>query len=86
MEVYDIGPTPHADHFLLTYLPKQKVIFIADHFFPTDSGSMPPRDPNIKRLVEAIKERGIDVKIIVFAHGSKVATYAQLLESYNKVI
>lgn len=86
LEIYDIGPTPHAEHMLLAYLPKQGIIFEVDHFGAPTSGPMPPRTPNIKRLVESIQQRGLKVKKITSAHSTVVATFEQLMESYNKTL
>ena len=86
LEIYDIGPTEHTEHLLLAYLPKQGIIFEADHFGAPISGPMPPRTPNIEALVTSINERGLKVKYIASAHSNKVATFEQLMESYNKVL
>ena len=84
LEIYDIGPTPHTEHFLLGYLPKQGIIFEADHFIIPATGPMPPRSPNIDRLVKAIDKLGIKVTKIASAHGTRSATFEQLMESYKK--
>lgn len=86
LEIHDIGPTPHAEHMLLAYLPQQGIIFEVDHFGVPTSGPMPPRTPNIERLVESIKQRGLKVKKITSAHSSTVATFEQLMESYKKTL
>jgi len=86
LEIYDIGPTEHTEHLLLAYLPKQGIIFEADHFGAPVAGPMPPRTPNIEALVTSIKKRGLKVKYIASAHSNKVATFEQLMESYNKTL
>ena len=86
LEIYDIGPTPHTEHFLLAYLPKQNIIFEADHFGVSATGPMPYRNPNIESLVESIKKLGLNVKHITSAHGNRATTFAQLMESYNKTL
>ncbi len=86
LEIHDIGPTPHAEHMLLAYLPKQGIIFEVDHFGAPASGPMPYRSPNIERLVESIKQRGLKVKKITSAHSTTVATFEQLMESYDKTL
>ena len=40
VEIYDIGPTPHAEYFLVAYVPKRKIIFETDH-----SGTYDPCPP-----------------------------------------
>ncbi|MEW6983141.1 MBL fold metallo-hydrolase [Colwelliaceae bacterium 6471] len=86
LEIYDIGPTEHTEHLLLAYLPKQGIIFEADHFGAPAAGPMPPRTPNIEALVNAINKRGLKVTKITSAHASTVATFEQLMESYHKTI
>jgi len=54
----DIGPTSHARQILLTYFPKQKVLFQAD---------LNVRD---KEFVKKIKDLNWDVEILVDAHDS----------------
>jgi glyoxylase-like metal-dependent hydrolase (beta-lactamase superfamily II) len=86
LEIYDIGPTPHTEHFLLAYLPKHNIIFEADHFGVSATGPLPYRNLNIESLVESIKARNLNVKHITSAHGNKPTTFDQLMESYNKIL
>ncbi len=32
LEIIDIGPTPHAKHLLVAWLPEEGILFEADHF------------------------------------------------------
>ena len=32
LEIIDIGPTPHSEHLLVAWLPKEGILFEADHF------------------------------------------------------
>lgn len=82
----DIGPTPHSDHHLLAYLPKQGIIFEADHFVVPAMGPMPVSTPNIEHLVNSIKKHNLNVLQIAPAHGDRSVSYQQLMESYNKKI
>ena len=84
LELIDIGPTPHTEHLILPYLPKQGIIFESDHFNAPAVGPMPPRSPRLARLVQAIQERKLNVKKITSAHSPIVTTMQQLMESYNK--
>lgn len=84
LEIYDIGPTEHTEHFLLAYLPKHNIIFEADHFTVAPTGPTPPRSANIASLVDAIKKHDLKVKFIASAHSNRAATFDQLMESYNK--
>mgnify|MGYP001813408962 FL=1 len=42
VELYNIGPTPHAGNILIAWLPEQKLIFEADHFPQPAHGRIPP--------------------------------------------
>jgi len=86
LEIYDIGPTEHTEHFLLAYLPKQGIIFEADHYGAPATGPMPPRTPNIETLVKSIQKHKLKVKKITSAHSTSTASFKQLMESYNKTL
>ena len=81
VDVYDIGPTPHAEHLLVAFLPEEGVLFEADHFPNPASGPMPPAQPVTVRLAEAIEALDLDVKIIVGAHSPRVASIEDLRRS-----
>lgn len=78
LEIIDIGPTPHAKHLLVAWLPEEGILFEADHFPNPINGQMQPAQPVTKRLAEAIKENGLDVKMIVGAHSPRVASIDDL--------
>ena len=82
----DIAPTPHSDHHLLAYLPKQGIIFEADHFVIPAMGAMPVSTPNIEHLVNSIKKHDLKVLQITPAYGDRSVSFKQLMESYNKKI
>ena len=81
LEIIDIGPTPHVEHLLVAWLPEEGILFEADHFPNPTNGQMAAAQPVTKRLVEAISEKGLDVKIIVGAHSPRVASIDDLRES-----
>jgi len=78
LEIIDIGPTPHAEHLLVAWLPKQGILFEADHFPNPTNGLMQPAQPVTVRLAEAIDKMGLDVKIIVGAHSPRIASIDDL--------
>jgi hypothetical protein len=45
IELYNIGPTPHAENILIAYLPDEGIIFEADHFPQPRTGVIPPAVP-----------------------------------------
>ncbi len=72
IELYDIGPTPHAEHILLPYLPAEGIVFQADHVATPRTGPLPPAISNHRALAEAIESRGLKVKTIAGAHSPRV--------------
>ena len=83
VEVFNIGPTPHAEHFLLTYLPEHGIIFEADHFDIAATGPLPSHSPNIAALVKSIQKHGLSVKQIVSAHNYRMVSYDELISAFN---
>lgn len=68
IQLIDIGPTPHTEHLLVTWLPEEGILFEADHFPNPGNGQFAPAQPVTRRLAEVIAARGMDVKMIVGAH------------------
>ncbi len=78
LEIIDIGPTPHAKHLLVAWLPEQGILFEADHFPNPTNGRMQPAQAVTIRLAEAIDTMGLDVKTIVGAHSPRIASINDL--------
>jgi glyoxylase-like metal-dependent hydrolase (beta-lactamase superfamily II) len=78
LEIIDIGPTPHAEHLLVAWLPEEGILFEADHFPNPTNGRMQPAQPVTKRLAEVIDKMGLDVKTIVGAHSPRIASIDDL--------
>ncbi len=78
VELYDIGPTPHAEHMLVAYLPQEKILFEADHFPQPRTGPLPPAVPATEAFAAAIARLGLDVERIVGAHSPRVGTRPEL--------
>ncbi len=81
LELHDIGPTPHAEHILVAYVPESGVLFEADHFLNPANGRMPPAQPGTKNLAKAIDKLGLDVKIILSSHSPRIASIDDLNKS-----
>lgn len=69
VELYDIGPSPHANEMLIAYLPKQKMLFQADLVLVNQDGTLPAASDSTVHLAEKIQQLGLDVEKIVGAHG-----------------
>lgn len=78
VELYDIGPTPHAKHLLVAYLPKEKILFEADHFPQPRSGPLPPAVSATMAFAEALAELDLDLDKIVGAHSPRIGSPAEL--------
>lgn len=81
VEVVDVGPTPHVEHLLVAWLPREGILFEADHFPNPANGHMPPAQPNTRALAAAIDRLGLDVKTIVGAHSPRIASIDDLRAS-----
>jgi glyoxylase-like metal-dependent hydrolase (beta-lactamase superfamily II) len=87
VEVYDLGPIPHAEEMLVVHLPAERILYQSDLFNPvTPEGPEPIAyhdawhgvDPeDTRHLLAYIREEGLDVERIVGSHG-RVATLAEL--------
>jgi len=81
LEIIDVGPTPHADHLLVAWLPEEGILFEADHFPNPTNGRMQPAQDVTKALADAIDKRGLAVKIIVGSHSPRIASIADLRQA-----
>ncbi len=84
VEVIDIGPTNHTEHLLVAYLPKEGIVFQADHFGVRAPGDVAPANPTTKDFAAALKKHGIKAKSIVSAHSAIVASDADLKSALDQ--
>jgi glyoxylase-like metal-dependent hydrolase (beta-lactamase superfamily II) len=78
VELYNIGPTPHAENILIAYLPNEGIIFEADHFPQPATGVIPPAVPATVAFAEALEKLDLDYTKIVGAHSARIASPADL--------
>jgi len=83
LEIIDIGPTPHAEHLLVAWLPEEGILFEADHFANPTNGRMQPAQPSAKHLAKMINKLGLDVKTIIGAHSPRIASIDDLRTSLD---
>lgn len=83
IEFYDVGPTPHAEHLLIAYLPKEKIIFEADHFSLPRTGPMRPAVDSTRAFAKAIAGLNLDYVKIVGAHSPRIGSPADLQSALN---
>ena len=84
LEIHDIGPTPHAEHLLVAWLPKEGVLFEADHFQIPPSGPIQPAQPVNLHLAKAIDEKNFKVKSLLSSHSPLIASMNDLNSAIKK--
>jgi glyoxylase-like metal-dependent hydrolase (beta-lactamase superfamily II) len=69
VELYQIGPNPHVDEMLAAYLPRQRVLYVADVFDLMVPGKPGTGGEDTAHLLRWIESRGLAVDHIVPSHG-----------------
>jgi glyoxylase-like metal-dependent hydrolase (beta-lactamase superfamily II) len=69
VEIHDVGPTPHVDEIVVAYLPKEKVVFVADLFGVPAEGPIPPAGATSRDFAAKLEKLGLAVDRIAGAHG-----------------
>jgi len=79
VQVHFIQGNPHAQGFMMAWLPKERLLVQADAYTPAAPNSPPPARPNPLHvnLVENIERQGFNVDRILPLHG-RVVPYAEL--------
>jgi glyoxylase-like metal-dependent hydrolase (beta-lactamase superfamily II) len=83
VELYDIGPNPHAKEIIVAYLPKEKILFQADLFNPAANGSIPIAPDATISFFERLERLGLNVEKIYGVHG-RVTTPQELKTSVER--
>jgi glyoxylase-like metal-dependent hydrolase (beta-lactamase superfamily II) len=83
VEIYDIGPNPHANEILVAYLPKEKILFQADLLNPAANGTIPIAQDTTVSFGEKLQELGLQVEKIYGVHG-RAATPEELRTSIER--
>jgi len=83
VELYDIGPNPHANEMLVAYLPKEKILFQADLLNAAANGSIPIAQDATVSFSEKLQQLGLQVEKIYGVHG-RAATPEELRTSVEK--
>ena len=82
VELHDVGPNPHIDEMLVAYLPRDKILFVADLFSIPPQGPIPPGSPINREFSDKLKKLGLDVQVIAPAHG-KTGTMKDLQQALD---
>jgi glyoxylase-like metal-dependent hydrolase (beta-lactamase superfamily II) len=85
IEVHAITASPHAESFLMVYLPQERMLIEADAFTPGAPNAPPPATPNPNHLslIGNIERLGLPVDRIVPLHG-RVVPVAELYVAAGK--
>jgi glyoxylase-like metal-dependent hydrolase (beta-lactamase superfamily II) len=83
IELYDIGPNPHAREILVAYLPKEKILFQADLLNPAANGSIPIAQDATLSFSERLEKLGLQIEKIYGVHG-RPTTPAELRTSVER--
>ena len=84
IELYNIGPTPHAENILIAHLPGEGIIFEADHFPQPATGVIPPAVPATLAFAEALERLGLQFTKLVGAHSPRAATPADVKTALSR--
>ena len=83
VELYDVGPNPHAKEILVAYLPKEKILFQADMLNANANGTFPIAQDVTVSFGEKLQQLGLNVEKIYAVHG-RAATVEELRTAIEK--
>ena len=83
VELYDIGPNPHANEMIVAYLPKEKILFQGDLLNPAANGTIGIAQDVTISFAEKLQQLGLNVEKIYGVHG-RAATPEELRTSIEK--
>ncbi len=84
IELYNIGPTPHAENILIAWLPDEGIIFEADHFPQPATGVIPPAVPATVAFAQALERLNLDYSKLVGAHSPRIAGPADMATALSR--
>lgn len=77
VEVYNVGPNPHADDILVAYLPKEKILYVTDMLWVHLADQYPEPRATLRAFNDRIEKLGLEIETIAPGHG-KVGTIEDL--------
>lgn len=80
VEVYEVS-TIHAARFLVTYIPSEKMVFIADHMGSPFAQGTPVANAGTVDMLAALDGLGIDIKKIATAHNPRIFSMQDMRDS-----
>ena len=82
VELYDIGPAPHANEMVIAWLPREKILFTGDLFGRYADDSLVPANEGTQHLAKAIGRLGLPVETIVDVH-TRPSPMADLQKAFS---
>ncbi|MEM8500839.1 MAG: MBL fold metallo-hydrolase [Pseudomonadota bacterium] len=79
----DIGPTAHSEHVLVAWLPKQGILFSADHFNVPRTGPIQPAVKSTRTFAKALKRLKLKPTTLVSAHSPMKGTMQDLQKALD---
>jgi len=83
VELYNVGPNPHADEIIVAYFPETKILYVTDMYFGYLEDHYPPAWTALVSLDKKLQELGLDIKTIAPGHG-KVVSFDQFNKALGK--
>jgi len=80
VELYEVSTT-HAARFLVTYVPEEKLIFMADHFNSPYVTGTPTANINTVTMWEALEALDLDFDRIAVSHGARIFSRNDMRDS-----
>jgi len=80
VEVYEVS-TIHAARFLVTYVPSEKLVFIADHMGSPFVQGTPIANPATLDMLTALEGLNIDIRKIATAHNARIFSMQDMRDS-----
>ena len=81
-EIYEVS-TSHAASFLVTYVPAEKLVFIADHMGSPFVDATPVAGQGTVDMLRALDALNIDIKKIATAHGARLFSIKDMRDSVS---
>ena len=83
VELYDVGPGPHADEMIIAYLPQEKMVFVSDLCMTRIKGKMPPQSETNLDFAQKIRKLDLHIETIANGHGwiGTMAEFLRVLET-----
>ena len=80
VEVYEVS-TIHAARFLVTYVPSEKMVFIADHMGSPFAQGTPVANAGTVDMLAALEGLNIDIRKIATAHNARIFSMQDMRDS-----